>query len=94
MLGPLQAKPLCFCEHLSQALGPHGSSLPCAAPGAALYEAVPLVDKTLRDPLDRTCLLPSKGVAQLPAVVVALNLEADFLSRQKLRSGESESESE
>ncbi len=57
MFGPLQARPSCLREHLSQALRPHGRSLPCAA--------VPLVDETFRGPLHRTCHSPSKGVAHL-----------------------------
>ncbi|XP_016380171.1 nucleosome assembly protein 1;1-like [Sinocyclocheilus rhinocerous] len=65
MLAPLQARPSCFCEHLSQALGPHGSSLPGAAPGAASYEAIPLVDETFKDPLEGTSLSLIKGVTEL-----------------------------
>ncbi len=65
MFGPLQARPSCLREHLSQALRPHGRSLPCAAPGVAPHEAVPLVDETFRGPLHRTCHSPCKGVAHL-----------------------------
>ncbi len=54
---------LAFCEHLSQTLRLHGCSFPGAAPGATSYEAVPLVAENLRNPLDRTSLSPSKGVA-------------------------------
>lgn len=50
----------CFCKHLSQAFRPHGSSLPCATPGA-----VPLEDETHWDPPNRTSLSLSKGVSQL-----------------------------
>ncbi len=58
MLGPLQARPSCLCEHLLQALGPYGRSLHGAAPGAASYGAVPLVDETFKVLLvDRTSLL-------------------------------------
>ncbi len=59
MFGPLQARPTCLREHLSQAHRPHG------APGVAPHEAVPLVDETFRGPLHRTCHSPSKGVAHL-----------------------------
>ncbi len=31
MFGPLQARPSCLCEHLPQAPGPYGRSVPCAA---------------------------------------------------------------
>ncbi len=62
MFGPLQARPSCLREHLSQALKPHGCSLPCAAPGVAPHEAVPLVDETFRVPLHRTSHLPNQGV--------------------------------
>ncbi len=42
MSGPLQARPSCLCRYLPQAVGPHGSSLPCVAPRVASHEAVPL----------------------------------------------------
>ncbi len=45
MSGPLQARPSCLCRYLPQAVGPHGSGLPCVAPRVASHEAVPLVDK-------------------------------------------------
>ncbi len=45
MSGPLQARPSCLCRYLPQAVGPHGSSLPCVAPRAASHEAIPLVDE-------------------------------------------------
>ncbi len=44
MSGPLQARPSCLCRYLPQAVGPHGSGLPCVAPRVASHEAIPLVD--------------------------------------------------
>ncbi len=46
MSGPLQARPSCLCRYLPQAVGPHGSGLPCVAPRVASHEAVPLVDSS------------------------------------------------
>ncbi len=63
--GPLQARQSCFREHLSQALRPHGHSLPCAAPGVTPHEAVPLVDEAFRVPLHGTSHSPNQGVAHL-----------------------------
>ncbi len=40
-----QARPSCLCRYLPQAVGPHGSGLPCVAPRVASHEAVPLVDE-------------------------------------------------
>ncbi len=54
MFGPLQARPSFFREHLSQALRPHGHSLPCAASGVTPHEAIPLVDEAFMVPLHRT----------------------------------------
>ncbi len=68
MFGPLQARPSCLREHLSQALRAHGYSLPCAAPGVAPHEAVPLVDEHFWGLLHRTSHSPSKGVAKLRLV--------------------------
>ncbi len=65
MFGPLQARPSCLCEHLSQAPRPHGRSLLCANSRVAPHEAVPLVDETVEDPLHRTSHSPNQGVAQL-----------------------------
>ncbi len=44
MSGPLQARPSSLCRYLPQAVGPHGSGLPCVAPRVASHEAIPLVD--------------------------------------------------
>ncbi len=66
MFGPLQARPSCLHEHFSQALRPHGCSLPCAAPGVAPHEAVPLVDETFRGSLHRTSHSPSQGCHAVP----------------------------
>ncbi len=33
MSGPVQARPLCLCRYLPQAVRPHGSGLPCVALG-------------------------------------------------------------
>ncbi len=68
MFGPLQARPSCLREHLLQALRAHGHSLPCAAPGVAPHEAVPLVDEHFWGLLHRTSHSPSKGVAKLCVV--------------------------
>ncbi len=65
MLGLLQARPSCLCEHLLQAPRPHGPSLTCAASKVAPYEAVPLVDETVEDPLQRTSHSSNQGVSQL-----------------------------
>ncbi len=65
MFGPLQARPPCLCEHLSQALRPHGRSLTCAAPGVTPHEAVPLVDELSRASLHKTSHLPNQGFVQL-----------------------------
>ncbi len=64
MFGPLQVRPSCFHEHLSQALRPHGRSLPCAALGVTSHEAVPLVDEASRAPLHKNSHLTNQGVAQ------------------------------
>ncbi len=65
MFGPLHARTSCLCEHLSQALRPHGLSLICAAPGVTPHEAVPLVDKASKAPLHKTSRSPNHCVAQL-----------------------------
>ncbi len=65
MLGLLQARPSCLCEHLLQAPRPHGPSLPCAASRVAPHEAVPLANETVEDPLQRTSHSSNQGVSQL-----------------------------
>ncbi len=65
MSGPLQARPSCLCRYLSQAVGPHGSSLPCVAPRAASHEAIPLVDEGAEVTPHCTSYSPYQGVAQL-----------------------------
>ncbi len=65
MFGPLQARPSCLCEHLSQAPRPYGRSLPCATSRIAPHETISLVDKIVEDPLHRTSHSPNQGVAQL-----------------------------
>ncbi len=65
MYGPLQARPSCLCEHLSQAPRPLGRSLPCATSRIAPHAAIPLVDETFEDPLNRTSHSPNQGAAQL-----------------------------
>ncbi len=65
MSGPLQARPSCLCRYLPQAVGPHGSSLPCVAPRVALHEAVPLVDERAEVTPHCTSHSPYQGVAQL-----------------------------
>ncbi len=37
MSGPLQARPSCVCRYLPQAVGPHGSGLPCVR-GSQVYK--------------------------------------------------------
>ncbi len=65
MSGPLQARPSCLCRYLPQAVGPHGSSLPCVAPRAASHEAIPLVDEGAKVTPHCTSYLPYQGVARL-----------------------------
>ncbi len=65
MSGPLQARPSCLCRYLPQAVGPHGSSLPCVAPRAASHEAIPLVDEGAEVTPHCTSYSPYQGVAQL-----------------------------
>ncbi len=69
MFGPLQARPSCLCEHLSQAPRPYGLSLPCATSRTAPHSfggwTIPLVDETVEDPLHRTSHSPNQGIAQL-----------------------------
>ncbi len=65
MSGPLQARPSCLCRYLPQAVGPHGSSLPCVAPRAASREAIPLVDEGAEVTPHCTSYSPYQGVAQL-----------------------------
>ncbi len=65
MSGPFQARPSCLCRYLPQAVGPHGSSLPCVAPRAASHEAIPLVDEGAEVTPHCTSYSPYQGVAQL-----------------------------
>ncbi len=65
MSGPLQARPSCLCRYLPQAVGPHGSGLPCVAPRVASHEAVPLVDEGAEVTPHCTSHSPYQGVAQL-----------------------------
>ncbi len=65
MSGPLQARPSCLCRYLPQAVGPHGSGLPCVAPRVASHEAVPLVDEGAEVTPHCTSNSPYQGVAQL-----------------------------
>ncbi len=65
MSGPLQARPSCLCRYLPQAVGPHGSGLPCVAPRVASHEAVPLVDEGAEVTSHCTSYSPYQGVAQL-----------------------------
>ncbi len=65
MSGPLQAGPSCLCRYLPQAVGPHGSGLPCVAPRVASHEAIPLVDEGAEVTPHCTSYSPYQGVAQL-----------------------------
>ncbi len=65
MSGPLQARPSCLCRYLPQAVGPHGSGLPCVAPRVASHEAIPLVDEGAEVTPHYTGYSPYQGVAQL-----------------------------
>ncbi len=65
MPGPLQARLSCLCRYLPQAVGPHGSGLPCVAPRVASHEAVPLVDEGAEVTPHCTSYSPYQGVAQL-----------------------------
>ncbi len=65
MSGPLQARPSCLCRCLPQAVGPHGSGLPCVAPRVASHEAIPLVDEGAEVTPHCTSYLSYQGVAQL-----------------------------
>ncbi len=65
MSGPLQARPSCLCRYLPQAVGPHGSGLPCVAPRVASHEAIPLVDEGAEVTPHCTSYSPYQGVAQL-----------------------------
>ncbi len=58
-------KPSCLCRYLPQAVGPHGSGLPCVAPRVASHEAVPLVDEGAEVTPHCTSYSPYQGVAQL-----------------------------
>ncbi len=65
MSGPLQARPSCLCRYLPQAVGPHGSGLPCVAPRVASHEAIPLVDEGAEVTPHCTSYSPYQGVVQL-----------------------------
>ncbi len=65
MSGPLQARPSCLCRYLPQAVGPHGSGLPCVAPRVASHEAIPLVDEGAEVTPHCTGYSLYQGVAQL-----------------------------
>ncbi len=65
MSGPLQARPSCLCRCLPQAVGPHGSGLPCVAPRVASHEAIPLVDEGAEVTPHCTSYSPYQGVTQL-----------------------------
>lgn len=65
MFGPFFAWPSCFCGHLPQASGLNGRSLPCATPGSAPHETLPVVDEALRHPAHWVSLSPVEGVGQL-----------------------------
>ncbi len=65
MSGPFQARPLCLCRYLPQAVRPHGSGLPCVAPRVASHEAVPLVDEGAEVTPHCTSHSPYQGVALL-----------------------------
>ncbi len=65
MSGPLQARPSCLCRYLPQAVGPHGSGLPCVAPRVASHEAVALVDEGAEVTPHCSSYSPYQGVAQL-----------------------------
>lgn len=44
-LAHFKLRPSCFGEHMCQTPGSHGSRLSCAAPGAASYEAISVVEE-------------------------------------------------
>ncbi len=69
----------------AHALRPHGRSLPGAAHGATSYEAIALVDETLRNLLDRTSLSPNKGVTQL--LLCPFNMVRPPLSSERGQCG-------
>ncbi len=85
MFGPLQARPSCLCEHLSQALRPYGCSLPCATFRIAPHETISLMDKIVEDPLHRTSHSPNQGVTQL--LSHPLNMEKPHFSLEWSQNG-------
>ncbi len=64
MSGPLQARPSCLCRYLPQAVGPHGSGLPCVAPRVASHGWMkelrlhPTVPATRLIRVSRSCCRP------------------------------------
>ncbi len=85
MSGPLQARPSCLCRYLPQAVGPHGSSLPCVAPRAGSHEAIPLVDEGAEVTPHCTSYSPYQGVAQLLSTPV--NVARPRLSPERGENG-------
>ncbi len=85
MSGPLQARPSCLCRYLLQAVGPHGSSLPCVAPRAASHEAIPLVDEGAEVIPHCTSYSPYQGVVQLLSTPV--NVARPRLSPERGENG-------
>ncbi len=85
MSGPLQARPSCLCRCLPQAVGPHGSGLPCVAPRVASHEAIPLVDEGAEVTPHCTSYSPYQGVAQL--LSTSFNVERPRLSPERSENG-------
>ncbi len=82
---PLQARPSCLCRYLPQAVGSHGSGLPCVAPRVASHEAVPLVDEGAEVTPHCTSYSPYQGVAQL--LSTPFNVARPRLLRSRVRMG-------
>ncbi len=85
MSGPLQARPSCLCRYLPQAVGPHGSGLPCVAPRVASHEAAPLVDEGAEITPHCTSYLPYQGVAQL--LLIPFNVARPRFSPERGENG-------
>ncbi len=85
MSGPLQARPSCLCRCLPQAVGPHGSDLPCVAPRVASHEAIPLVDEGAEVTPHCTSYSPYQGVAQL--LSTSFNVARPRLSPERGENG-------
>ncbi len=85
MSGPLQARPSCLCRCLPQAVGPHGSGLPCVAPRVASHEAIPLVDEGAEVTPHCTSYSPYQGVAQL--LSTSFNVARPRLSPERSENG-------